>query len=120
MPIYHVQGSYSTSADSVEHAAEMFFVAAEQPGSMVVEVFDDRAGDCLGEFDGDPLIAIAERARGITGMVCPETGESYSVAHWKLAAIRARINGCWDHPALLHYGPMTANTNADIMVILNT
>lgn len=48
-----------------------------------------------------------------------ENTVTYSPAQHKLAAIRARINGVWDHPALVHFGPMTGNTNADILCILH-
>lgn len=46
--------------------------------------------------------------------------EGYSPAQHKLTAIRARLNEAFDHPFLREYGPMTGNTNADLMVILNT
>ena len=37
----------------------------------------------------------------------------------KLAAIRARINGEWDHPALLKLGPLHPNRLADVTRILD-
>ena len=50
-----------------------------------------------------------------------EDGETVtlSIAQHKLAAIRAHLNGVWDHPALTYYGPMTVNTHADLMAVLN-
>lgn len=35
-----------------------------------------------------------------------------------LTAIKARIDGDWDNPDLLHYGPLTTDTNADIKRII--
>lgn len=36
-----------------------------------------------------------------------------------LRAIIARIDGEWDNPALLQFGPMTHCTNTDIIYIAN-
>jgi hypothetical protein len=43
-----------------------------------------------------------------------------TIAQEKIAAIRARINGCWDHPALMAYGPLNTNVIDDIMTIIGT
>lgn len=42
-----------------------------------------------------------------------------TVAQLKLTAIRARLNGVWDHPALVVFGPL-ADTESDIRHILDT
>lgn len=42
-----------------------------------------------------------------------------TVAQEKLAAIRARIAGCWDHPALMQYGPLSDTPTLDVMYIIN-
>jgi hypothetical protein len=41
-----------------------------------------------------------------------------TVAQLKLAAIRARLNGVWDHPALVVFDPL-AGTESDIRHILD-
>jgi hypothetical protein len=87
----------------------------------VHDIFDD--GGTLKPLSEDDIDTLCEEINcAKAGLSYIEDGETITLspAQHKLAAIRARINGVWDHPALVHYGPMTANTNADISVILNS
>lgn len=43
-----------------------------------------------------------------------------TIAQHKLAAIRARIQGVWDHPALTHYGPLSTKATDDILRIIGS
>lgn len=120
---FQVRLTYSTVADNPRDAAKMIFFAVNRPGSMVCEVFTEAERNTTVEFDGEDLCAIAQEALGCPAsppITCPETGEVYTVAQHKLAAIRARIMGVWDHPALLRYGPLSTDTNTDVIRILDT
>ncbi len=80
----------------------------------VQDIYDDGGSITpLDEYEIDDLCEALNLAESTHG------GETWTPAQHKLAAIRARINGVWDHPFLTHYGPMSNNAAADIMVILN-
>lgn len=58
---YQVQASYSTFAADPKEAVEIFFTAIQAPGSIVVEVFDEKNGsNPVAEFDGEELIALSK------------------------------------------------------------
>lgn len=44
--------------------------------------------------------------------------DSAPAFHAALVAIRARLNGEWDNPALQSFGPMTPDARADILEII--
>lgn len=118
MPLH----SATVTLDRYELATILAALRLLQNASSVDPEIKAIASDCN---DFEPLNA--EQIDGLCaainlapqGIIDPE-GETYSVAQHKLAAIRARVNGNCQHPALAHYGDMTNNTNADVLVILNT
>ncbi len=54
---------------------------------------------------------------GKGGASCPDRGARHKLA---LEAIQARINGEWDHPALVSFGPLMTNSWADVAEIIRT
>lgn len=86
----------------------------------VHDIFDNGGTiEPLSEYEIDTLCEAINCAPAAFSYI--EDGETITLspAQHKLAAIRARINGVWDHPALTHFGPMTPNTNADLLAILS-
>lgn len=127
VPRFHVRASYSTHGNNPRDAVGVFFSAIHHPGSVVVEVFPDHSAvEAVEEFDGDDLCQIADAARHASGELISytepgEEGETQTmtVAQHKLCAIRARLNGILDHPALTPYGASSASLSEDVWRILN-
>lgn len=82
------------------------------------ELAPDHAGDvehvALSETDEPVCPTISYTENG-------EDGETVTltIAQHKIAAIRARLNGVCDHPALTHYGTLSASSEEDIRRILD-
>lgn len=80
--------------------------------------YDGKCADCADKAEAERTCAVCGLDLDEDHTACAD--EVYSPAQHKLTAIRARLNEAFDHPFLREYGPMTCNTNADLMVILNT